>query len=179
MGDFRPKKQVREFLRVTDFGGWTMSDGNGVALSRRGFFRMAAGAALASPLVFGASNLLADTASEPAETSNCCIDVSGRWTCGTWRSFCTGHNGKLKGVLVRNCNGDYDCRFSGTFFKIVPFLYRVTLNVVECRDGVVYFRGSKRLPMLGTFCYHGHATCCSFQFNYTTKKDRGVFQMSR
>jgi hypothetical protein len=162
-------------------------------LSRRGFFRLAAGAALASPLVFGARaaradmaslptdtvSVPADTVSVPVETSNGCIDVSGRWTCGTWRSFCTGHHGRLKGVLVRNCNGDYDCRFSGTFAKIVPFLYRVTLNVVECRDGVVYFRGSKRLPLLGTFCYHGHATCCSFQFNYTTKKDRGVFQMSR
>ena len=141
-------------------------------LSRRRFFRMAAGAALASPLVLGASNVLADS-------SGCCIDLSGRWTCGSWRSFCTGHHGKLKGVLDRTCCGDYDARFTGTFFKIVPFLYRVTLNVVGCNDGIVYFRGSKRLPLLGTFCYDGHASCCSFQFLYTTKKDRGVFQMSR
>src|SRR5687767_15086157 len=129
-----------------------MGDGMVDVLSRRGFFRAAAGAALASPLVLGASTASAD--------SNCCIDLSGRWTCGSWRSFCTGHHGRLKGVLDRNCCGDYDARFTGTFFKIVPFLYRVTLNVVECREGVVYFSGSKRLPMLGTFCYQGHATCC-------------------
>jgi len=140
-------------------------------LSRRGFLRAAVASAFASPLLLGSSSALAD--------SNCCIDLSGRWTCGSWRSYCTGHHGKLKGVLERNCCGDYDARFTGTFFKVVPFLYRVTLNVVECRDGVVYFRGSKRLPMLGTFCYEGHATSCSFQFHYTTKKDRGVFQMSR
>jgi hypothetical protein len=141
-------------------------------LGRRGFLRALAGAAFASPLVLGASGVLADT-------SNCCIDLSGRWTCGSWLSYCTGHHGRLRGVLQRNCCGDYDARFTGTFAKIVPFLYRVTLNVVDCRDGVVYFRGSKRLPMLGTFCYEGHATSCSFEFRYTTRKDRGVFRMSR
>jgi hypothetical protein len=140
-------------------------------LSRRGFLRAATGAVLASPLALGASTVLAD--------STCCIDVSGRWPCGSWRSYCTGHHGRLHGVLDRNCCGDYDARFTGTFAKIVPFLYRVTLNVVGCNDGIVYFRGSKRLPLLGTFCYDGYATCCNFQFVYTTKKDRGIFQMSR
>jgi hypothetical protein len=146
---------------------WSLAD----VLSRRGFLRAAAGAVLASPLLLDASTARAD--------SNCCIDVSGRWTCGSWRSYCNGHHGRLSGVLQRNECGDYRCRFTGTFAKIIPFLYPVTLQVVACDDKAVYFRGSKRLIGLGSFCYEGHATCCSFQFTYTTKKDRGIFQMSR
>jgi hypothetical protein len=148
-----------------------MADAMVSVLSRRGFLRAAAGAALASPLLLGPSTARAQ--------SNCCIDLSGHWTCGSWRSYCTGHHGRLRGVLHRDPCGDYDARFTGTFAKIVPFLYRVNLNVVDCRDGVVYFSGSKRLLGLGTFCYHGHATACRFEFHYTAKKDRGVFQMSR
>jgi hypothetical protein len=140
-------------------------------LSRRGFLRAAASAVLASPLVVGVSEARAD--------SGCCIDVSGRWTCGSWRSYCTGHHGALRGLLQRDACGNYRCRFTGTFAKIIPFLYPVTLQVVACDDQTVYFRGSKRLMGLGSFCYEGHATCCSFQFTYTTRKDRGIFQMSR
>lgn len=107
-----------------------------------------------------------------------CVDLSGRW-CGTWLSYCNGHHGKLNGVLTRDACGDYRARFTGTFWKVFPFIYPTTLNVVDCRNGTVYFRGSQNIPLLGEFCYGGHATCDTFCFRYSSKKDRGVFQMSR
>lgn len=107
-----------------------------------------------------------------------CVDLSGHW-CGSWRSYCNGHRGKLNGVLVRDDCGDYRARFTGTFWKVFPFVYPTTLSVVDCRHGKVYFRGSQNIPLLGEFCYGGHATCDTFCFHYSSRKDRGVFQMSR
>jgi hypothetical protein len=138
--------------------------------SRRKFLQIAAGLIVGGPIAFVADQARAECG---------CVEISGRWPCGSWRSFCTGHTGKLHGVLHRDGCGNYRARFSGTFWKVFPFIYPARLNVVGCENGTVYFRGSQNIPLLGAFCYNGWATCNCFQFNYTSRKDRGVFQMSR
>ncbi|MBL8825833.1 MAG: hypothetical protein JNM18_02530 [Planctomycetaceae bacterium] len=109
----------------------------------------------------------------------CGADITGCWECGSWRSYCTGHHGKLRARIVR-CGCEYECHFSGTFFKFIAFRYSVTLQTTGVGDGVVYFRASKNIPFFGgSFDTCGHATNCKFVANYTSKKDRGLFEMSR
>lgn len=123
---------------------------------------------------------LQPTSPAPADTPVCCApDISGCWDCGSWRSCCTGHHGKLRAKIVP-CGCNYECHFSGTFFKFIAFRYTVTLERCGVGDGVVYFRATKNIPFFGgAFNCCGYATQCKFHADYTSKKDRGVFEMSR
>ncbi len=115
-----------------------------------------------------------------AETATPCgADITGCWDCGSWKSCCTGHHGKLRAKIVQ-CGCQYECHFSGTFFKFIAFRYTVQLETCGVGDGVVYFCASKNIPFFGgTFNCKGCATNCKFHADYTSKKDRGTFDMSR
>lgn len=108
----------------------------------------------------------------------CCPDLSGCWN-GCWRSHCTGHHGKLRATLCKCGPCSYQATFSGTFFGVIPFRFSDTLTVTQCADGTVQLRAGRKLPFFGQFCMCASATCCKFTANYTAKKDRGVFVMSR
>lgn len=111
---------------------------------------------------------------------SCCPDLSGNWDCGSWQSSGSGHSGKLRATLTRSGRDAYRCTFCGSFFKVVPFRYTVTLHVTGCRDGRVFFRASRNLPVFGgTFTCSGSATGRSFRATYTSPKDRGTFVLSR
>lgn len=146
-------------------------------LSRRS--ALAALAAAVMPLgSFEAGRLLAaDSAEQPAVVN--CPDLSGCWNCGYWKSHCNTHHGNLRAVFCK-CGCNYEVTWSGTFFKVIPFRYTQTLYVTGCKDGTVFFRASRNLPMFGgTFCMNGSATACKFTAHYTSPKDRGVFVLSR
>jgi hypothetical protein len=117
-------------------------------------------------------------AAEAAQS--CGPDISGCWNCGSWLSCCTGHKGTLRAVIRRCDSSHYECTFSGTFFKVIPFRYTVTLHVTGVGDGIVYFRASRKIPLFGgSFSCTGYATACKFHANYCSPKDRGTFDMSR
>lgn len=108
------------------------------------------------------------------------VDLCGDWTYGYWKSSCTSHNGKLRAVITCCGPNRYECRFSGTFMKVVPFRYTVPLVVTARGDGIVSFRASKKIPLFGgVFTACGHATQCRFHADYSADNDRGVFVMSR
>lgn len=151
-----------------------------------GFAALAAGGgsmlwAIPSPL--SAADPVAPAAEAPAAGVTipyADVDLCGDWTCGYWKSSCTTHHGKLRAVI--SCCGPnrYECRFSGTFMKVVLFRYTVPLVVTARGDGIVYFRASKKIPLFGgVFTACGHATACHFHADYSADKDRGVFVMSR
>lgn len=106
-------------------------------------------------------------------------DLSGCWA-GSWQSCTTGHRGPLKAEFTR-CGADaYRVTFSGRFFKIIPFAYTVTLDVVsEDADGVVLAGRSYLGRMFGTFSYRATADACRFTANYASKKDNGIFRLTR
>lgn len=109
----------------------------------------------------------------------CGADITGCWDCGSWKSFCNSHHGKLR-ARIEKCGCKYECHFSGTFFKIIAFRYTVDLETTGVGDGIVYFRASKNIPFFGgTFSCCGWATNCKFHATYQSKKDRGTFDMSR
>ena len=106
-------------------------------------------------------------------------DLSGCWS-GSWRSCSSGHEGVLRAEFIRCDDTHYRVHFSGRFFKILPFRYSVTLRVVEETEDGVTLAGSSYLGKLfGTFCYTATADDCHFRADYTSKKDRGVFTMTR
>ncbi|MGC3969901.1 MAG: hypothetical protein QM775_22005 [Pirellulales bacterium] len=111
---------------------------------------------------------------------SCAPDITGCWNCGSWLSCCTGHKGTLRAVIRRCDASHYECTFSGTFMKVIPFRYTVTLHVTSVGDGIVYFRALRKIPLFGgMFCCNGYATACKFHATYTSPKDRGTFDMSR
>ncbi len=113
--------------------------------------------------------------------SGSAASLAGCWPCGSWQSYCTGHQGKLRGSIVQCDATHFECHFAGTFAKIVPFRYSVVLTVTSEKDGVVYFQGQKSLGRLagGTYNFNGYATANQFHAGYVADKDRGEFVLSR
>jgi hypothetical protein len=105
-------------------------------------------------------------------------DLSGCWA-GCWKSCATGHQGKLRATITKVDDTRYCARFSGTFFKIIPFRYSTMLNAAEDGDAVKLSGSSYLGRLMGTFYYDGTANDCSFDMNYSACKDCGVFKMQR
>lgn len=141
-------------------------------ISRRqalsGFMGLAVGGAL--PL----RSLLADDTAAP------CVNLCGDWNCGYWKSYCNTHHGKLRAHFERCDACHYRVTFSGTFFKLVPFRYSQTLTITGYGEDRVYLSATRNIPLFGgSFTMCGSATNCNFSANYCSKKDRGVFVLSR
>ncbi|HWB11134.1 MAG TPA: hypothetical protein VG826_18035 [Pirellulales bacterium] len=114
--------------------------------------------------------------------STCCCanrgDVGGCWQ-GCWDSQCSGHTGNLKAIISRQDACHYEARFRGTFFKVIPFQYRMTLTAVPHEDHYD-LHGEKDLGrLLGVYRFRGYATPKNFVAHYTSKDDQGRFLMSR
>ena len=107
------------------------------------------------------------------------VDLSGSWT-GSWESTSTGHTGPLRATFRPCGEGRWAVDFAGRFFKILPFKYSVTLRVIEDGGDEVVLAGSSWLGrMFGTFCYRAEANACRFEARYTSKKDNGIFRLTR
>ena len=123
--------------------------------------------------------VLAALAAGGSARSALAVDLSGCWQ-GHWESCSTGHSGPLNATFCRVDATHYSVRFSGRFFKVVPFRYSVTLTVVADRGDSVTLAGSSYLGRLvGTFHYQANATNCSFVANYNSCQDQGKFVLSR
>ena len=104
--------------------------------------------------------------------------LDGCWQ-GCWDSQCTGHQGNLKAIICRQDACHYEARFRGTFFKVIPFQYRMTLTAVRHNDHYD-LQGQKDLGrLLGTYRFQGYATPTNFVARYTSKDDQGRFIMRR
>jgi hypothetical protein len=105
-------------------------------------------------------------------------DLSGTWS-GTWESGTKNHCGPLRATFCQTDEDHYKVRFSGRFWKVIPFRYSVTLDVVK-RDGdKIFLSGSQKLLFFGTFCYEAEADSCTFTATYTANRDHGVFSLTR
>jgi hypothetical protein len=106
-------------------------------------------------------------------------DLSGCWE-GCWASHCTPHKGPLKATFVKQDETHYCVHFKGRFFKVLPFKYSVTLEVIEDTGESVTLSGSHYLGrMFGTFTYTATADACNFTANYSSCKDQGVFKLQK
>ncbi len=107
------------------------------------------------------------------------LDLSGKWN-GTWRSEISEHNGPLKAKFTVLNDSKVQARFNGRFFKLIPFHFNVTLEIVKNEDGVVTLKGKENLGRtLGTYTYNATYSNGKFVAKYLTEKDKGVFEVSR
>jgi hypothetical protein len=105
--------------------------------------------------------------------------LSGKWS-GSWSSETTGHRGSLKADIRPNADGSYSARFTGRFFRVIPFRYQMQLNVVGQDGNDLILAGSKKLgPVMGYYSYQAVVSGDQFSASYSTKKDRGSFFLRR
>src|SRR5262249_25141682 len=105
-------------------------------------------------------------------------DLTGRWA-GKWESDANGHNGPLRAKFRRINDTQYRVGFTGRFFRVVPFLYAVTLDVTGVQGDAVLLSGSSRLPLFGTFEYSAVATDTDFDATFRSGNDSGKFILRR
>ena len=107
------------------------------------------------------------------------LDLEGKWS-GSWRSEISEHTGPLKAKFEVLDDSKVQARFTGRFFKFIPFRFNVTLEVVDIKDGVATLKGREDLGRtLGTYTYNATYSKGKFVAKYTTEKDKGVFEVSR
>ena len=108
-----------------------------------------------------------------------CAQAAGNWQ-GTWLSESNGHSGKLNARIHQVSPSQYRAVFRGTYFKVLPFRYATTLDVVGCGPGYVQLAGGKKLgPVMGEFRYQACVSGNQFQATFRSKRDHGVWQMRK
>ena len=106
-------------------------------------------------------------------------ELKGNWS-GTWRSDISEHEGPLKAKFEVKSDEQVEARFSGRFFKVIPFKFIVILDVVSSGNGVIKLKGKQDLGRtLGTYHYDVTFKENEFVAKYHTDKDKGVFQVSK
>jgi hypothetical protein len=134
------------------------------------------------PLAIGstawaAADDLLMTPEQPAEGST--PDLTGCWQ-GGWESCVNGHDGKLRATITQLDDQRYCAEFTGTFWYVFPFRYRVALDTVDEEQGATVLRGTSDLGLLGgTFSYEATVTDTHFHATYTSCNDHGYFCMQR
>ena len=132
-------------------------------------------------LVIGLTALSGSTAraDELVPFSPAVPDLTGRWA-GCWVSDKNGHHGPLRAHITQISETCYRIRFSGRFWKVFPFVYSVTLRVVETQPGAVVLAGGMNLgPLLGHFHCEARVTACQFDARFHAKNDFGRFVLTR
>ncbi len=104
--------------------------------------------------------------------------LDGQWR-GHWLSGTTGHRGRLNGSFVQLDSQHVRADFRGTFAKVIPFRYRPVLDIVYSEPNLMIVQGSKKLPLVGTFHYQATISGNYFDGTYQSRRDQGVWRMSK
>ena len=106
-------------------------------------------------------------------------DLSGHWN-GAWQSQTTGHRGRISATFCQIDSCQVQAKFKGTFARIIPFRYRTKLQIVHQEPGLMVLGGSRKLgPIMGQFTYEGTISNGQFSAQYSSKRDRGTWNLSR
>ncbi|MGE3317030.1 MAG: hypothetical protein AB7O26_18090 [Planctomycetaceae bacterium] len=127
--------------------------------------------AMAAVVLIGSMLLSA----RPVEASSPCGKYRGRW-CSTTN----GRGGRLTARVEQTDASTYQVRFTGTFFKVIPFTYSVPMTVTAVdAEGRTHLSGQSKLPMFGNFCCNAQVTGCDFVASYSSERDSGQFILSK
>lgn len=102
---------------------------------------------------------------------------AGRWR-GDWTSGSTGHHGPMRVNIRPQSNGTYSARFSGRFFIVIPFTYRV--DMVPAFPGSNHLVADKKLgPVMGSYRMQTVFGSQSMIGQFQAAGDNGAVQMTR
>ena len=140
--------------------------------------QVVSGVALAALLVFsGCSTFHRDwktAAAGPAPANS----IEGRWE-GRWLSDHNGHSGKLRALIRKLDNGQYETRFHAKYGGIFSFGMQANFDVKPA-GGLWQFSGQEDLGKpYGVYRYEGKASGTNFFSTYKASFDHGTFQMTR
>jgi len=106
------------------------------------------------------------------------FELAGQWK-GSWKSCKSGHHGKLIAQFCRIDETHVQAKFTGSFAKVIPFRYRPILTIVQEESDYMILEGNKKLPLVGNFYYSATVSDAGFSATYRSRRDQGVWQMSR
>ena len=117
---------------------------------------------------------------EAAKRKDKFADLTGPWE-GTWKSDVNGHEGKLRCLITKQEDGQYEFHYWAQWQKVLSGSFRENYEVVDQKDGSFTFSGEKDLgKMGGKFSHKGTATAMDLKANYDSELgDRGVFELAR
>jgi hypothetical protein len=105
----------------------------------------------------------------------CGQSPAGRWR-GEWTSQSTGHHGPMRANIRDQRDGTYSARFSGRFFVVIPFTYRVDL----VPTGWGGFKAEKQLgPIMGSYRMQTQFGSDAMGGSFQAAKDIGAVNMVR
>lgn len=106
-------------------------------------------------------------------------DLTGAWE-GRWTSAPSGHAGRLRCLMVRKSDTEYDAHFHANYKKVLSFSYTVPLEVHRVGESWK-FNGEADLGKLagGVYTYEGAASSSQFFSTYHCARDHGKFEMTR
>ena len=115
-------------------------------------------------------------AKEPPATE----DISGAWE-GTWLSKKSGHKGKLRCLMTKKSDSEYEAYFHASFWKLFAARYRVMLQATQTAENEFRLEGTAEIGGLasGEYTYRGVATPTRYSATYQAEKDHGTFEMQR
>src|SRR5476649_119902 len=105
-------------------------------------------------------------------------ELDGRWPCGKWVDYKSGHEGPLQGKFRQIDDCRYRVVFTGKFAKVVPFRFGATLNVVGREGDKVIFAGESRIMGM-RFSYDAVADANNFNAQYNSRRWTGEFNLNR
>lgn len=103
--------------------------------------------------------------------------LAGQWR-GNWTSSANGHTGPLNARIDQQ-GTSVVVHFRGRFARVVPFLYKSSLEVVAVDQNGTHLQGSQRLPLFGTFTTSATVKNGQFYAVFNSAKDSGTFTMTR
>jgi len=113
-----------------------------------------------------------------AVNPNPASSIEGRWE-GKWLSNHNGHTGRLRALVRKLDNGQYETRFHAKYGFIFSFGMQANLDVKPAGE-LWLFSGQEDLGKpYGVYRYEGKASATNFFSTYKASFDHGIFQMVR
>ncbi len=103
-------------------------------------------------------------------------DITGAWV-GTWQNSNNSHTGRLKAVITRVSETEYQARFKAWWLGILNGTFDTSLQGQWEEDDFV-FEGTQKV-MVWEFQQQGRASATRFDSEYSSSDYRGSFTMER
>lgn len=105
--------------------------------------------------------------------------LDGRWE-GTWLSDRNGHTGRLRCVVSKQGENQYEAAFQAKYWRVLTFHYVAPLET-RLTETNVLFSGQANLGWWagGLYRYAGQADTDRWFCTYSNRYDYGTFQMRK
>src|SRR5690349_19941502 len=106
-------------------------------------------------------------------------DITGCWE-GTWQNTNNDHQDKMRAILSRVSESEYQARFHAKYKKILSFTYGTTFRGGWTNHEFL-FHGEEDLGKLagGLYKYEGRISPTNFFSTYDSRYDTGTFTLKR